>query len=138
MISLLVQPVAHTQIRKTGFGLTRTLLSTMLLAPLALIWGCAGLASQSSHSNTPPPTTPQAHSATLSWTASTSTVSGYNVYRGTVSGGPYTLVNSSLVSQQTFTDSVVQSGQTYFYVTTAVDGSGNESVYSNEVQAAIP
>jgi hypothetical protein len=80
----------------------------------------------------------QAHSATLSWVQSTSAVSGYNVYRGTVSGGPYTLVNGSLVTPLTFTDSAVQSGLTYFYVTTAVDGSGNESVFSNEVKAVIP
>jgi hypothetical protein len=81
----------------------------------------------------------QAHSATLSWTASTSSaVSGYEVYRGSVSGGPYTLVNTSLVTLLTFTDSAVQSGATYFYVTTAVDGSGIESVFSNEVKAVIP
>ena len=81
----------------------------------------------------------QAHSATLSWTASTSSaVSGYKVYRGSVSGGPYTLVNTSLVTLLTFTDSAVQSGATYFYVTTAVDGSGIESVFSNEVKAVIP
>jgi Protein of unknown function (DUF2012) len=80
----------------------------------------------------------QAHSATLSWTASTSAVTGYNIYRGSVTGGPYTLVNTSLVTLVTFTDSAVQSGATYFYVTTAVDGSGNESVFSNEVKAVIP
>lgn len=80
----------------------------------------------------------QAHSATLSWTASTSTVFGYNVYRGSVSGGPYMLVNTSLVTLLTFTDSSVQSGLTYYYVTTAVDGSGNESVNSNEAKAVVP
>jgi hypothetical protein len=32
----------------------------------------------------------------------------------------------------------VQGGTTYFFVTTAVDGSGNESTFSNEVQAIIP
>lgn len=79
-----------------------------------------------------------AHSATASWTASTSVVSGYNVYRGTVSGGPYTKLNSSLIALFTYTDTTVQSGQTYFFVTTAVDGSGNESVFSNEVTAVIP
>lgn len=80
----------------------------------------------------------QAHSATLSWTASTSAVSGYRVYRGTTTGGPYTLISSSLITLLTYTDSSVQSGATYFYVTTAVDASGNESVPSNEVKAAIP
>jgi len=74
----------------------------------------------------------------LTWNASTSTVSGYNVYRGTVSGGPYTKINVSLVAVLNYTDSTVQSGTTYFYVTTAVDSSGSESVYSNEVSAPIP
>jgi hypothetical protein len=78
------------------------------------------------------------HTAMASWAASTSAVSGYNVYRGTVSGGPYTKLNSSLIVLLTYADSTVQSGQTYFFVTTAVDGSGNESVFSNEVQAVIP
>jgi Protein of unknown function (DUF2012) len=83
-------------------------------------------------------TAQQAHSATLTWTASTSAVSGYNVYRGSLSGGPYTVINTSLVTLLTFTDSAVQSGATYFYVTTALDGSGNESVFSGEVKAVIP
>ena len=80
----------------------------------------------------------QAHSAALSWTASTSTVSGYNVYRGTVSGGPYTLINPSLVTGLSYTDTTVQSGLTYYYVTTAVDSSGVQSVDSNQVTAVIP
>jgi fibronectin type 3 domain-containing protein len=74
----------------------------------------------------------------LSWNASTSTVAGYNVYRGTVSGGPYAKINSSLVAVLDYTDSTVQSSTTYFYVTTAVDSSGNESGFSNEVSATIP
>jgi fibronectin type 3 domain-containing protein len=65
-------------------------------------------------------------------------VSGYNVYRSTVSGNSYTKINSSLVTGLTFTDSTVQNGTTYYYVTTAVDSSGNESVYSNVASATIP
>jgi SdrD B-like domain len=80
----------------------------------------------------------QARTATASWLASTSVVSGYNVYRGTVSGGPYTKLNGSLITLLTYTDATVQNGQTYFFVTTAVDGSGSESVFSNEVMAVIP
>jgi SdrD B-like domain len=80
----------------------------------------------------------QAHSATASWSASSSVVSGYNVYRGTVSGGPYTRLNSSLISALTYTDTSVQAAQTYYYVATSVDSGGNESVYSNEVVAVIP
>ena len=74
----------------------------------------------------------------LSWTASTSSVTGYNIYRTTVSGGPYTKLNPSLLPGTTYTDSSVQGGQTYYYVTTAVDSSGVESAYSNEASATIP
>jgi hypothetical protein len=81
---------------------------------------------------------PVQHSVALTWNASPSTVAGYNVYRGTVSGGPYAKINSSLVAVLDYTDSNVQSGTTYYYVTTAVDSSGNESVFSNEVPATIP
>jgi hypothetical protein len=81
---------------------------------------------------------PTSHSAALSWGASsTSTVVGYNVYRSTTSGSGYVL-ESSMVSGLSFTDTSVQSGTTYYYVTTAVDGSGDESAYSNEAQAIIP
>jgi len=79
------------------------------------------------------------HQVTLNWIASTSTVAGYNVYRGTTSGGPYSILNSSLVTGSTaYTDSTVASGQTYYYVTTAVDASNNQSAYSNEAQAVVP
>jgi fibronectin type 3 domain-containing protein len=81
---------------------------------------------------------PIPHLATLSWTASTSTVIGYNVYRGTVSGGPYTKINSSVDATTTFTDTSVQAGHTYFWVVTAVDSSNVESVRSSEVSATIP
>lgn len=83
-------------------------------------------------------TTATAHTVGLTWTASTSVVVGYNVYRGSQSGGPYQKVNTSLQSASGFTDSGVSSGQTYFYVVTAVDGSGNESAFSNEASAVIP
>ncbi len=78
------------------------------------------------------------HSVALTWNASTSTVSGYNVYRGTVSGGPYTKINSSLLAILSYADSTVQSGTTYYYVTTAVDSGGDESVYSTGASGTIP
>jgi fibronectin type 3 domain-containing protein len=78
------------------------------------------------------------HSVDLSWNASSSSnVVGYNVYRAGVSGGPYASVTSANPGT-TFIDGSVQSGQTYYYVVTAVDTSGTESGYSNQVQAVIP
>jgi hypothetical protein len=72
------------------------------------------------------------HGVTLNWTASISpNVTGYNVYRGLVSGGPYTRVNPSLISGVTYTDDSVQAGLTYYYVATAVDSANNESAYSD-------
>jgi Abnormal spindle-like microcephaly-assoc'd, ASPM-SPD-2-Hydin/Cep192 domain 4/HYDIN/CFA65/VesB-like, Ig-like domain len=78
------------------------------------------------------------HSVSLSWSASTSTVAGYNVYRGGQTGGPYAKINSATDTVTNYTDNSVQAGQTYFYVTTAVASDGTESGFSNEVRAAIP
>jgi hypothetical protein len=80
-----------------------------------------------------------AHIVDLSWNASTSPdVVGYNIYRGATSGGPYSRINSALNLSMVYTDAYVLNGNTYYYVTTSVDSSGQESVYSNEVQAVIP
>ena len=66
-------------------------------------------------------------------------MSGYNVYRGTTPNGPYpTKVNTSLLTTEQFSDSNVVSGQTYYYVVTAVDSSDVESVDSNQATAVIP
>ena len=81
-------------------------------------------------------TTP--HSVALSWNPSTSTVAGYNLYRGAQSGGPYSRLNSSLLAGTSYNDAGVQSGGTYYYVSTAVDASNSESTFSNEATAAIP
>jgi fibronectin type 3 domain-containing protein len=47
-------------------------------------------------------------------------------------------MNSALNATTSYPDTTVQAGQTYYYVATAVDGSGAESTYSNQVQAVIP
>jgi len=78
------------------------------------------------------------HSADLSWTDDGPGVVGYNVYRGGASGGPYIKINTALEPNTAYNDANVQGGQTYYYVSTAVDGNGKESAYSNEAQVAIP
>jgi len=78
------------------------------------------------------------HLVTLNWDPSTLVVVGYNIYRGTQSGGPYTQLNSSPLSVTAYTDSTVQAGQAYFYVATAVDLNNVESMLSNEISATIP
>lgn len=68
----------------------------------------------------------------LSW-ANTVCATNYNVKRSLVSGGPYTTIGTSPVN--VFTDSNVVSGDTYYYVISAVSSIG-ESSNSAEVAAA--
>ncbi len=83
-------------------------------------------------------TLPVSHQVALNWTPSSTTYSGFNVYRATTSGGPYTRVDSSVIPATSYTDSAVTSGQTYYYVATEVDSTGMESGYSSEATATIP
>lgn len=78
------------------------------------------------------------HDVGLSWKASASTVSGYNVYRGTKSGGPYSKINGTTDSSTSYSDASVQAGSTYYYVVTSVNSKGTESGYSNQVTAVVP
>ncbi|PYX31745.1 MAG: hypothetical protein DMG80_09690 [Acidobacteria bacterium] len=80
----------------------------------------------------------RAHSADLTWTASRDGVIGYNVYRGSKTGGPYAKINSVLDSSTNYTDSTVTAGTTYYYVATSVDSNNAESGYSNEAKVVIP
>ena len=45
---------------------------------------------------------------------------------------------SSMNASTSYIDDTVQAGQTYVYVTTAVDGTGKESANSNQALAVIP
>lgn len=82
---------------------------------------------------------PPQHQVDLSWNPSNSGgVVGYNVYRGAKTGGPYSKINPVLDASNAYSDSSVTAGQSYYYVTTAVDTSGMESSYSNEVPATVP
>ncbi len=67
----------------------------------------------------------------LAWTASTGATS-YNVKRSATNGGPYTTVASPVSTS--YTDTNVTNGTTYYYVVTAVNGSG-ESANSNQASA---
>ena len=73
---------------------------------------------------------------TLTWAASGTAGVSYNIYRGTVSGGPYSKIASS-ISATTYQDNNVTPGGTYYYVVTAVDSAG-ESSDSNQASASIP
>ncbi len=76
-----------------------------------------------------------AHSVSLKWQPSATAVS-YDLYRSTLSGGPYGLVASAILGTS-FVDQAVTAGETYFYVATAWDGT-KESGFSNQVIAVVP
>jgi fibronectin type 3 domain-containing protein len=78
------------------------------------------------------------HSVTLSWTSSSSAVIGYDVYRSEVSGGPYTKLDTSVITTTTYTDADVQAGMTYYYVVTSATASGVQSADSAQISATIP
>jgi hypothetical protein len=76
------------------------------------------------------------HKVNLSWKASTSAIVGYNVYRRGASG--VVKLNSEPVPGTAYVDTSAQSGQTYFYLTKAVNPRGTESAPSNEVRVDVP
>ena len=80
------------------------------------------------------------HDVIITWTGNGAAISGYNVYRGTTSGGETVApLNSSPVTGATFADANVQAGQTYYYVVTAVGSNGSsQSAGSNEAAATVP
>jgi hypothetical protein len=108
-----------------SFSGSVTVTSNAINSPLAISLSGSGAA-------------PVNRSVTLNWTPSSSSDAGFNVYRGSLSGGPYTKVNSALIATTSFFDASIASGQSYYYVATEVDSTGAESVYSSEVIATIP
>lgn len=88
---------------------------------------------------------PVSHSVDLTWGAGSiqspapgQVVVGYNVYRGSISGGPYTQLNAIPVTGLTYTDNAVSSGETWYYVCSTVDNLNDVSSYSNQAAATIP
>jgi fibronectin type 3 domain-containing protein len=116
----------------------RFLSLSLLLTVLVSMTTCGGAGVAVSPSSS---TAPVAHSAILKWDSDANSpvpVIGYFVYRGIASGGPYTRLNSSVVTITSYMDSAVQAGQMYFYVVTAVGSDNVESGLSNEVRVTIP
>ena len=81
---------------------------------------------------------PKSGKVGLTWTK-TATAAGYNVYRSTTSGGPYTKIgtatNSPTVSIVSFFDGAVVNGTTYYYVVREAQLNGNEYCQSSQASA---
>jgi len=82
----------------------------------------------------------QAHSASLTWTASTDSGVSYNVYRlsgacpSTATSG-FAKINAALVTATTYADSTVAPGTYCYYATAVLNGA--ESIPSNLASAVI-
>jgi len=111
---------------------TVTILSANIASPEEI-----PLTGSATNPSSPPPTQPVQHTVSLSWQPSNSPITGYRVYRSSVSGTDFIPLTATVTSLQ-YTDNTVASGNTYYYVVTAVDSSGSESPYSNQATAVIP
>jgi hypothetical protein len=78
------------------------------------------------------------HTVALRWDPSSSTVTGYFVYRGSKPSGPYAQLNSAPEANPSYSDGTVSNGQIYYYYVTAVNSSNIQSAGSNEVSVTIP
>jgi len=78
--------------------------------------------------------------ANLAWDAVTAqNLSGYRVYYGTTSGATSAYTGSvSVGNVTTYALNGLSNQTTYYMAVTALDTSGNESPYSNEVSKLIP
>jgi hypothetical protein len=107
---------------------TLTITSNAANSPLNIALSGTGIATSASN-----------HTVALTWErSSTSSVTGYFVYRGTKPSGPFAQLNSSPESSPSYSDSTVSGGQVYYYYVTAVDSSNIQSADSNEVSVTIP
>ena len=114
-----------------------TIISNAANSPLVIPWVANSNSNSSTRSASNP--TPSSHSVMLTWSPSASApVIGYNVYRGLVSGGPYSIVNSSPVATTAYSDTLQSAAQTVYYVVTTVGDNNAESAYSSEVAVPIP
>jgi hypothetical protein len=80
---------------------------------------------------------PATSSITLTWSANTERdLAGYKIYRAEASGG-YGAPIAILGTVTSYIATGLQVGKTYYFVITAYDSAGNESLPSNEVSKSI-
>ena len=125
--------------RRPPGGKTAHILTIFSTLVLFLLLGCGGGQQATPASSSSPAGSPAAvtHSVQLNWTRTATDVLGYNVYRGTQSGGPYVRLNPALLANPDYLDTAVLAGQTYYYAVTAVSAV-MESGRSAEAVAVIP
>ncbi len=124
--------------RRLMASVTRTVLAFALLA---LCVGTASAKSIGAVSGLQAQVVPavSGFQIVLTWTAPATgyAVSGYNIYRGTVSGGEdisLPINGATPITSTTYTDTAVGLGSTYYYIVSPINDEG-EGTASNEVSA---
>jgi hypothetical protein len=115
-----------------SFRLTRPVL-LLSCAFLTLLGSCGKLRTWYESRKEPP----NLHSVTIAWSASPSSVEGYNVYRAAPGGTP-ARITVRLVPGIRYTDTTVEPGHTYTYYVTSVDFNGTESTPSEKITVTVP
>lgn len=116
------------------YGTRQCISSTFGLDPAP---GIAKVCQVYSADPAPAPTPP--NTAQLTWSAPPASVAGYRVYYGTASNTyNQSKGNGIYVTQPAYTVTSLTSGTVYYFAVTAIDASGQESAYSNEVSKTIP
>lgn len=117
-----------------------TSLAIFVVAVLATITnsGCIGLTGTSKSALSSPVSAPTDHFVTLTWSASSSNVSSYNIYRAQSSIGPFKKLATIVAAETQYVDKGVETGTTYYYVITSVTPTGMESSDSTMAYATVP
>ncbi|HZL34463.1 MAG TPA: fibronectin type III domain-containing protein [Tepidisphaeraceae bacterium] len=95
------------------------------------------------YASAPVPLDAQANAApgagvNIQWApVASSTLQGYNIYRGTSNTGPFTKLNAAPITAASYFDAQAPAGVTSYYRITSVDGNG-ESLGANASSPAIP
>ena len=76
---------------------------------------------------------PEGSALKICWDYSAEVPTGYNLYRSTTPGGPYSKVNDELITATCYLDEGLENSVTYYYVVVAEDSLGNEGISSSEV-----
>ncbi len=134
-VVLLVGVILAFQNRKVAFN--ARLWTALAVTGTLLLWGYWFYAT--STRSVSAAAAPSGHSVKLTWKPSTTPGVNYNVYRSRSQDSfPDPPLNPSPISENTFVDTTVQSGTTYYYAARAVDTQGHQSGNSNIARADVP
>lgn len=113
---------------------SRTLFVAALAAAVPICLAACGGGGSGGNASPPPASS---GSAVLEWDPVVATdLAGYRIHYGTTTGSYPSSADAG--TSTTITLNGLTSGRRYYFVVTAVDSSGQESSYSNEVFKDIP